>query len=283
MVKSMTLGTQRKPQAGRAQTDFFISSYGSIEQTGWRRRRMILGMLDAFCDARLSTSLRRAHLASTDMPVQRILLAAVNVPGREKDLQTLISSLTQTRHQVTTTIAPIGERGKYDNINLALSGYDLSAFDWLLIVDDDIALPPDFLDLFVYFCWRERLQLAMPAHCFLSHKSFTVTERHWGSVARLTNFVEIGPVTLLHASLFATLTPFPSLRFAWGLDVLWSSEAKRKGWRLGVVDATPVRHLRPIGQSYDSRQAMQEGQDFLDARSVSLPRSEILKSGTKIR
>jgi hypothetical protein len=265
------------------QTDFFTSSYGSIERTRWRRYYKLLGMLDAFCDARLSASLRRARRASADMPVQRILLATVSVPGREKDLQTLMSSLTQSiRHQVTAAIMPIGERGKYDNINLALAEHDLSTFDWILIVDDDIAVPPHFLDLFVYFCWRERLQLAMPAHRFLSHKSFTVTERHWGSVARLTNFVEIGPVTMLHASLFAALTPFPSLRFAWGLDVLWSSEAKRRGWRLGVVDATPVRHLRPIGQFYNSKQAMQEGQRFLDARSVSLPCTEILKPGIKI-
>ena len=282
MVKSMKMDTRPKPQAGVMHTDFFTSSYGGIKQTGWRRYHKLLSMLDTLCDARLCASLRRARLASADMPVQRILLATVNVPGREKDLQTLIASLTQTRHQVTTAIIPMGMRGKFDNIDLALTEHDLSTFDWLLVVDDDIALPPHFLDLFIYFCWRERLQLAMPAHRFLSHKSFTVTERHWGAVARLTNFVEIGPVTLLHASLFSALTPFPSLRFAWGLDVLWSSEAKRKGWRLGVVDATPVRHLRPIGQSYDSRQAMQEGQDFLDARNVSLPRTEILKPGIKI-
>jgi hypothetical protein len=264
-------------------TDFFTSSYGNIRQARWRRYHKLLGMLDVLCDARLSAMLRRARRTSPDMPVQRILLAAVSVPGREKDLQTLISSLTQsTRHQVTAATMPMGERGKFDNINLALSEYDLSTFDWILIVDDDIALPPHFLDLFVYFCWREKLQLAMPAHRFLSYKSYAVTERHWGSAARLTNFVEIGPLTLLHASLFAALIPFPSLRFAWGLDVLWSSEAKRRGWRLGVVDATPVRHLRPIGLSYSSGEAVQEGQHFLEARNISLARTEIFRPGIKI-
>ena len=176
----------------------------------------------------------------------------------------------------------MGERGKFDNINLAIAAHDLSQFDWVLILDDDIVLPANFLDLFIYFCHRERLQLAMPAHRFLSHKIFTATERHWASVARLTSFVEIGPLTLLHSSLFAALIPFPSLRFAWGLDVLWSQEAKRLGWRLGVVDAVPIRHLRPVGQSYSGGLAMEEGRRFLEAQNVSITRAEIFGPEVKI-
>jgi hypothetical protein len=265
------------------QTDFFTSSYGNIQQARWRRYGKVLDMLDALCDARLAASLRRALLASATMPSQRILLAAVRVPGREKALEDLIQMLGRaTRHQVTSAIVPMGERGKFDNINLAVAGHDLSQFDWVLILDDDIAVPDHFLDLFVYFCHRERLQLAMPAHRFLSHKIFAVTERHWGSGVRRTAFVEIGPLTLLHATLFAQVMPFPSLRFAWGLDVFWSSEAWRLGWRLGVVDATPIRHLRPVGQSYSGALAMEEASRFLEARNVTLTRAEIFRPDEKI-
>ena len=38
------------------------------------------------------------------------------------------------------------------------------------------------------------------------------------------------------------LLPFPELRFGWGLDLHWAALAAERGWRLGVVDATPVRH-----------------------------------------
>ena len=282
-----TLGTgpplATSPLFGAMQTDFFTSSYGNIQHARWRRYGKVLGALDALCDARLAVPLRRALRASSGVPSQHILIAAVRVPGREKALDDLIGTLGRsTRHALTVAVAPMGERGKFDNINLAIAAHDLSKFDWVLILDDDIALPEHFLDLFVYFCRRDGLQLAMPAHRFLSHKTFSVTERHWGSVVRRTGFVEIGPLTLLHSSLFAALMPFPSLRFAWGLDVFWSSEARRQGWRLGVVDATPIRHLRPIGQSYSGGLAMEEARDFLKARNVTLNRAEIFRPDTKI-
>ena len=265
------------------QTDFFTNSFGNIQRARWRRYGKILCILDALCDARLFLSRGRAREALALAP-QRILLAAVKVPGRERDLENVIQTLSRSgRHQVTVAIAPMGDRGKFDNINLALAGHDLTQFDWLLIVDDDIALPPDFLDLFVGFCQREGLQLAMPAHRFDSYKTFAVTERHWGSAVRMTGFVEIGPLTLLHSSLFSALIPFPSLRFGWGLDALWASEAKCHGWRLGVVDATPISHLRPVGQSYSGVPALEEGQRFLAARQISMMRAEMFRPGVKIR
>ena len=36
--------------------------------------------------------------------------------------------------------------------------------------------------------------------------------------------------------------PFPPLRMGWGLDSHWAALARENGWRLGVVDATPIRH-----------------------------------------
>ena len=40
----------------------------------------------------------------------------------------------------------------------------------------------------------------------------------------------------------AELLPFPALRYGWGLDLHWAAVAAERGWRLGVVDALPVRH-----------------------------------------
>jgi hypothetical protein len=69
-------------------------------------------------------------------------------------------------------------------------------------------------------------------------------------LAHRTRFVEIGPVTALSATAAATLLPFPDLRMGWGLDARWAAIAAEHGWPIGVIDATPVRHLRPVATDY---------------------------------
>jgi hypothetical protein len=94
-----------------------------------------------------------------------------------------------------------------------------------------------------------------------------VTRRRPGAVARETGFVEIGPVVGFHAPTFDVLLPFPGLRAGWGLDAHWSALAREHGWRIGVIDATPITHgLRPVATSYDRRAAIEEARQFLSSR-----------------
>jgi hypothetical protein len=84
---------------------------------------------------------------------------------------------------------------------------------------------------------------------------------------RETAFVEVGPVTAFHATVFDALLPFPTLRSGWGLDAHWSAVAASHRWPIGVVDATPVRHvLRRIGSSYGHDAAVAEARRFLADR-----------------
>jgi hypothetical protein len=111
------------------------------------------------------------------------------------------------------------------------------------------------------------MRLAQPAHRRRSHAAWNMTRRQAGSVARETAFVEIGPVTAFHSSTFDALLPFPELRFGWGLDAHWAAVARQCGWRVGVVDATPIRHgLREIAASYTHAEAFSEGEAFLATR-----------------
>jgi hypothetical protein len=53
----------------------------------------------------------------------------------------------------------------------------------------------------------------------------------------------------------------------WGLDAWWGGLALERGWRLGVVDATPVRHhARPTASGYDRAAAVAEMAEFLENR-----------------
>ena len=86
-------------------------------------------------------------------------------------------------------------------------------------------------------------------------------------LARRTRFVEIGPVTALSARAARELLPFPDLQMGWGLDARWSAIAADHDWPIGVIDATPVRHLKPVAASYPRDAAIAEAEAFLDGRA----------------
>ena len=94
------------------------------------------------------------------------------------------------------------------------------------------------------------------------------------SLARETGFVEIGPVTVLRRDVAAELTPFPDLRFGWGLDLHWAAVARERGWTMAVVDALPVRHDEAgVASSYAHADAVAEAAEFL-AEHAFVPREQ---------
>jgi hypothetical protein len=145
--------------------------------------------------------------------------------------------------------------------------------DWVLFLDDDIRLPRRFLDRFLAIAEHLGFTMAQPAQSRRSHAAWPVTRRHWGTVARETRFTEIGPVVALHREAVGYLMPPPALEvFDYGIDLHWSWVAEQRGWRRGVVDATPIRHEdHPIGASYKPELAQREGGDFLAAHPHLTP------------
>jgi hypothetical protein len=163
------------------------------------------------------------------------------------------------------TVAEGLSGGKFENLNRVLAG--AAEFDWLLVVDDDVLLPARFLDRFIAVCEHFALDLAQPAQSQRSHSAWRVTRRRPASLVRETRFVEIGPITAFGRRAAAELLPFPELRFGWGLDLHWAAVAAERGWRLGVVDATPVRHeAAPVGSAYEVEEAQAEAAGFLADR-----------------
>jgi hypothetical protein len=187
-----------------------------------------------------------------------------DVPGLMPQIR---AELARSRHDVELAIGPAGVGGKFENLNALLADHPLEGRDWLLVVDDDVALPRGFLDALLFLAERFDLRLAQPAHRRRSHAAYAVTRRQVGSVVRETGFVEIGPVCAFHASTFETLLPFPPLRAGWGLDAHWAALARERGWRIGVLDALPIRHvMRPIAGSYRRDDAVAEARAFLAQR-----------------
>ena len=232
------------------------------------RRGLILGHAeDVVADVLTAPVRRRLRRAARDTPPRRrVHVLGVARPEHRAVTDAIAAELSRSRHDVALHLtAGAPGLGKWENLRAAPQ--PPAGTDWLLLVDDDVVLPPGFLDAFLHVAEAHDLQLAQPAHAFASHAAWPVTRRRPGLVARRTRFVEIGPVTAIHARAFATLLPFPPLAMGWGLDAHWSAAAAAAGLRLGIVDATPVRHLRPVAASYPHAAAVAEADAFLAGRA----------------
>ena len=153
-----------------------------------------------------------------------------------------------------------------------------TGFDWLLLLDDDVraaARLPRRLPAV-----RRALRLrARPAgaRVRLARRLGRSRGAAPGVLARRTRFVEIGPGDRRsHRDAFDALLPFPDLR-----DGLGPGRALGRGRRastagaIGVVDATPIRHLRPVAGGYAARRG--------DGRGRGVPRRPRLRDAASRR
>lgn len=231
-------------------------------------RASLLGAArDLATDVLLAPRRLALRRAAARAPRRRVLAVGVARPQHARLAAAAARELEGSRHDVTVRLVPPeAGAGKWANLNRALAATPAAGHDWLLVVDDDVVLPRGFLDAFVLCCERRSLTLAQPAHRHASHAAWRVTRRRAATVVRETAFVEIGPVTAVHARAFDALLPFPDLNMGWGLDAHWGGLAAERGWRLGVVDATPVRHTRPVAGDYGREAALAEAAAFLADR-----------------
>lgn len=231
---------------------------------------------------RLRLEPQRLGRAAASAPARSVLVTGVYDPSSAATMNALVGELDRSRHELTFALGSLGAAtpelesrtaltslhgGKFENVNALLATVGARGFDWTLVVDDDIELPHDFLNRFLFCAERFEFGLAQPALTRDSHAAWQVMRRRRGTIARRTRMVEIGPLTAIGRALAPELLPFPALRMGWGLDSHWGGLALERGWRLGVIDATPVRHRqRRTASTYDRSAAIAEAEQFLEGR-----------------
>jgi predicted O-methyltransferase YrrM len=175
-----------------------------------------------------------------------------------------------------------GRLGKFQSLNRLLPF--ASNADLVLFVDDDVRLGPGFLSTYVLIVTTLGAAVAQPALTANSYYSHAITLQRRGCWARLTNFVESGPVVSMTRQFLDLVTPFPeSNRMGWGLEIQWSAVARNKGLRLAVIDACPIEHTcRPVGARYDLAMAGKDMAKFLAEHRLGWPRHQVLREYLRV-
>ena len=155
---------------------------------------------------------------------------------------------------------------KFALLNRLMEGVNVADYDYILLCDDDIQLPEQFLDHLLDRQARYDFALAQPARTHDSYTDHPIVEVVDGLDARRTRFVEIGPVVSLRRDAAALLLPFDeTCGMGWGLDLLWPVAMEQAGLRMGIIDATPVAHaLRPAAKSYGLEEALAHMHAYLE-------------------
>jgi hypothetical protein len=246
-----------------------------------RVRFGIRGLVDLVLDGSQAVTgvNRRLDRLSSQTPRMEVVVLGIYQHG--SIAAQAVERLSHSKHSVTfalgcldstpaeglesSTLLTAMQGNKFENINKLLAVLDRpDPPRWTLLLDDDVVFPRRFLDRFLALCEHFDLRLAQPAMSRRSHASYRVTRRQPASLVRETRFVEGGQLTAIRDEAARELLPFPADADMWGLDLHWAGLAQDRGWPIGVVDATPVRHdFRPTGQTYSTGDAARHGHDFV--------------------
>ena len=140
---------------------------------------------------------------------------------------------------------------------------------WLVVADDDVAFVRGSAAHLIRACSVAELALAQPAQVSTGWPSHEITLSRALSVARTTTFVEIGPLFVVAPSCRDRIVPFPLQRgMGWGLELEWHELLEHR-CRLGIVDAVTVKHLRPIGATYDVELVKESSEAELRAHGIA--------------
>jgi len=144
-----------------------------------------------------------------------------------------------------------GPGPKFALINRLLAVRPVPAEAYVAVADDDVCMARGTLVDTVTVGAACELDLFQPSHGWASIFTYPLLlSRPWLDSRRI-GFVECGPLFIVGPHRRHEVLPLPEdLGMGWGIEVYWHS-LQDGGCRLGVIDATPMLHLLPVGRSYD--------------------------------
>lgn len=151
------------------------------------------------------------------------------------------------------TVGEVIPGPKWTGLRTLLNDWDgWRAYDHVWLPDDDILASQDTIGAMFRAAAALRLDLFSPALQEGSHYGHYINMRNRSFFARRVGFVEI-MVPGFRRPVLEQLLPTLDLSetgWGWGLDPLWAQLLDHQG--LGILDAVPVLHTRPVGRLRDA-------------------------------
>jgi len=234
-----------------------VSRLGFVLRPGVRRASTSSALL--VCVYRLANA-----------PVVMNLLAE----ARHYDWPVRLWALDEAHPDLREVTVGSGAGTKFELVERLLGTGHPSNPDWLIVVDDDVEVTRGSLALLLDLAARCGFAIAQAAHAPGSHWSHRITVARPFSIARLTRFVEIGPLFVIDSAWRERfLSNAERYGMGWGLEFHWQSV----GAPMGIVDLVHVKHLGAVGHDYQveegreqvARESRTHGLDYetLQARS----------------
>lgn len=125
----------------------------------------------------------------------------------------------------------------------------IERYDAFWLPDDDLATDTVVIDRMFELFHAHRLALAQPALTRDSYYTWKLVLCDPRFAIRYTRFVEVMAPIFDRQTLQICLPTFSASATGWGLDYLWPTLLDAgEHERIGIIDATPVRHTRPVGK-----------------------------------
>jgi hypothetical protein len=151
------------------------------------------------------------------------------------------------------TVRDVVAGPKWSGIREALKQWDgWRDYEYVWMPDDDIFASQDTISRMFEVARRAHLDLFAPALHEASYYAHFITMRSHGFFGRLTGFVEIMVPGFSRAAM-ERVVPTLDLSetgWGWGLDSVWPKLLDYRN--VGIIDATPVVHTRPVGRMRDA-------------------------------
>jgi hypothetical protein len=186
-------------------------------------------------------------LRAGDRSLHREWIAA---PARDFDLFVSYYGSEPGRHRDAADLYEARPGPKWPCIAALLDANPdlLERYDSFWFPDDDLAATPRVIDRMFAFFTAFELALAQPALTRDSYYTWSTLLQDPRCHLRYTGFVEVMAPIFSRAALRRCAPTFSESRSGWGLDWVWPTLCREASLgRLAVIDATPVKHTRPVG------------------------------------